>query len=248
MTNDEKLVLAKKLNEKYSSFSAAQILQAAIGEDFAGKVALLSSFGSHSAVSIRQIAEIDATTPVLFIDTFQHFDETLQYAETLEKKFALANIRRLTPDAEKLERLDPNGDLWKKQPNRNEWIRKVEPLQKLLETGEFEAIITGRKAYQTSDRENMDIVELGEDGIFRINPLHNWSKEDIAAEFKNFDLPAHPLVVKGYKSIGSKHSTAPVKEGEDERAGRWAHTKDSDGNQKQECGLWVSNEGIEDIK
>lgn len=240
MTNDEKLALAERLNEKYSSFPAAQILQAAIGEDFAGKIALLSSFGSHSAVSIRQIAEIDAATPVLFIDTLQHFDETLKYAETLEKTFSLTGLRRLTPDAEKLERIDPNGDLWEKQPNRNEWIRKVEPLNRLLETGEFEAIITGRKAYQTSDRENMQIVELAEDGIFRINPLHNWSKEDIAAEFTNHNLPAHPLVAKGYKSIGSKHSTAPVKEGEDERAGRWAHTKDSDGNQKQECGLWVT--------
>lgn len=245
MTKAEKLAIAEKLNEKYSSFSAAQILQSAITQDFAGKIAMLSSFGSHSAVSIRQIAEVDKSLPVLFIDTLQHFDETLEYAETLEKEFALTNLRRISPDAEKIARIDPNNDLWKHQPDRDEWIRKVDPLNRLLETGEFEAIITGRKAYQTSDRQNMQIVELAEDGIFRINPLHNWSKEDIAAEFKKFNLPAHPLVAKGYKSIGSKHSTAPVKEGEDERAGRWAHTKDESGNQKQECGLWVATHKIE---
>ncbi len=242
---EEKQALAARLNEKYSSFSAAQILDAVITQDFAGKVALLSSFGSHSAVSIRQIAEINPALPVLFLDTEQHFDETLQYAADLEKHFALTNLRRLKPCEELVSRIDPDGDLWEKQPNRNEWIRKVEPLQCLLKTNEFEAIITGRKSYQTSDRENMDIVELDEDGVFRINPLHNWSKEDIAAEFAEHSLPPHPLVAKGYKSIGSKHSTVPVAEGEDERAGRWAHTKGDDGEQKQECGLWVSTEEIE---
>jgi phosphoadenosine phosphosulfate reductase len=149
-------------------------------------------------------------------------------------------LRRLKPDAEKLALIDPNGDLWKHQPDRNEWIRKVEPFQRVLETGEFEAIITGRKAYQTDDRQNMQIVELAEDGVLRINPLHNWNSADIAAEFEKHNLPPHPLVAKGYKSIGSKQSTAPVKDGEDERAGRWAHTKDDDGKQKQECGLWVA--------
>ena len=238
----DKKTLAAKLNEKYSDYSSAQILNAAINDDFKGKIALLSSFGSHSAVQIRQIAEINPALPVLFIDTLEHFDETLQYAQDLKNKYSLSSLRYVQPDAEKLKRIDPNGDLWKHQPNRNEWLRKVEPLQNLLETGEFEAIITGRKSYQTSDRQNMDIVELAEDGIFRINPLHNWKSEDIAAEFAKHDLPPHPLVAKGYKSIGSKHSTAPVAEGEDERAGRWAHTKDADGNQKQECGLWVSTD------
>lgn len=242
MNKDEKLALAEKLNEKYSTYSSAQILNAAINEDFVGKIALLSSFGSHSAVQIRQIAEINPALPVLFIDTLEHFDETLQYAEDLKNKYALTDLRYVQPDAKKLKRIDPNGDLWKHQPSRNEFLRKVEPFQKLLETGEFEAIITGRKSYQTSDRQNMDIVELAEDGVFRINPLHNWTSEDIAADFKKHNLPAHPLVAKGYKSIGSKHSTAPVKEGEDERAGRWAHTRDAaTGEQKQECGLWVDN-------
>lgn len=245
MTNDDKKALVEKLNEKYSSLSAEQILASAINEDFAGKIALLSSFGSHSAVLIRQIAEINTATPVLFIDTLQHFDETLQYVDTLEKEFALTNLRRLKPDAEKIARIDPNGDLWKHQANRNEWIRKVEPLKKLLETGEFEAIISGRKSYQTSDRENLQPIELDEDGIFRINPLYSWSKDDIAADFAKHNLPPHPLVAKGYKSIGSKHSTAPVKEGEDERAGRWAHTKDEEGNQKQECGLWVASNELD---
>lgn len=240
MTNEEKQALVAKLNEKYSSFDAEQILAAAINEDFKGKIALLSSFGSHSAVLIRQVAAISPAVPVLFIDTLEHFDETLQYVETMRQTFGLSDLRYLKPDAEKLARIDPNGDLWKHQPNRNEWLRKVEPFNKLLETGEFEAIITGRKAYQTEDRKNMEIVELAEDGAIRINPLHNWTSEKIAADFAARQLPAHPLVAKGYKSIGSKHSTAPVAEGEDERAGRWAHTRDEQGNQKQECGLWVS--------
>ena len=81
-------------------------------------------------------------------------------------------------------------------------------------------------------------IELNEDGKFRINPLATWSKEMVQAEFKKRGLPEHPLVSQGYLSIGCAPCTRPIKAGEDERAGRWAHTAELPGGEKKvECGI-----------
>ena len=68
-------------------------------------------------------------------------------------------------------------------------------------------------------------------GRLKINPLIDWNAETIAAYLAERDLPRHPLVEKGYPSIGCSPCTRPVGEGEDSRAGRWA------GWDKTECGI-----------
>ena len=84
----------------------------------------------------------------------------------------------------------------------------------------------------------MQTIEMNEDGKFRINPLAFWTKEMVVAEFKKRNLPEHPLVSKGYLSIGCAPCTRPLKAGEDERAGRWAHTAELPGGEKKvECGI-----------
>jgi phosphoadenosine phosphosulfate reductase len=179
----------------------------------------------------------------LFLDTGKHFKETLEYVDLLEKEFGLTDLRRLQPDPKLLQNSDPDGELWKTNVNRCCWLRKVEPLNRTLGSGEFEAVITGRKYYQTNHRADIDNIELFDDGIFRINPLFNWTKEKIKDEFEARGLPQHPLVAKGYPSIGCEPCTKEVKPGEDERSGRWAHTIDMTGAQKEECGIHVSQGG-----
>ena len=83
----------------------------------------------------------------------------------------------------------------------------------------------------------MQTIELDDKGIFRINPIALWSKERQKQEMEARALPEHPLVAKGYLSIGCAPCTLPVKEGQDERAGRWAHTIGIDNEQKVECGI-----------
>lgn len=86
----------------------------------------------------------------------------------------------------------------------------------------------------------MDAVELDEKGMFKINPLKDWTKDDLDDEFKKRQLPKHPLLENGYLSIGCAPCTRPIAEGEDERAGRWAHTAKFPGDAKKtECGLHV---------
>ncbi len=229
----------------YSEYDAQSLLRVMIRTEFKGKIALISSFGADSALLIAMVAEIDPATPVLFLDTGKHFAQTLEYVAALEKQFGLTNLRRLTPRADLLENTDPKGDLWQSQVNRCCWLRKVEPLNRALDGGEFDAVITGRKRYQTSDRKDVENIELFNDGIYRINPLISWDKERIRTEFDTRSLPQHPLVAKGYPSIGCEPCTRAVQPGEDERSGRWAHTLDMRGGKKEECGIHVQSGPVE---
>lgn len=226
----------------YGHLEAEALLAVMIKEEFKGEIALVSSFGAGSALLIDMVARIDPYTPVLFLETHKHFPETLAYVAQLRETFGLKDVRFLTPDPEKEKKLDPEGMLWKTQPNRCCWFRKVEPLQRELEKSGFKALITGRKKYQTQQRAEMDTIELHEDGRFRINPLANWDSKRITGAFKERNLIEHPLKEKGYFSIGCEPCTRPVKSGEDERAGRWAHTAELPGGEKKvECGIHLSS-------
>ncbi|MEI7668731.1 MAG: phosphoadenylyl-sulfate reductase [Pseudomonadota bacterium] len=226
-----------RLQNFYGELDAKLLLHAMIKQEFSGNIALLTSFGSDSGLLLAMVAEVDVNTPILFLETGKHFPETLAYGRTLEKQFGLKNVIWLKPDEEMLARIDSNGELWKTQPNRCCWLRKVEPLNRKAEEMGLLAIITGRKRYQTPERANMNNIELDEDGMFRINPLANWSKEQQKEAIIHYNIPPHPLLAKGYLSIGCEPCTLPVKEGQDERAGRWAHTIGVDENQKTECGI-----------
>jgi len=230
-------VSLSRLQAFYGESESIPLLRAMIHNEFKNEVALISSFGADSALLISLVAEVNPDTPILFLDTGKHFPETLEYVEQLENLFGLTNLRRLNPDPKLLNNIDPDGKLWQSQVNRCCWIRKVEPLDRELAKGEFKALITGRKRYQTAQRKDIDNVELFEDGLFRINPLCTWDKVELKEEFKKRNLPQHPLVERGYPSIGCAPCTREVRPDEDERAGRWAHTTDMSGGQKQECGI-----------
>lgn len=213
-----------------------------IRHEFAGKIALFSSFGADSALLIALVAEIDPTVPVLFLETGKHFNETLEYLDHLTALFGLKDVRLLKPKEDLLHRIDPDGTLWNKQPNRCCWLRKVEPLERHLKESGFEAVITGRKSYQTTERGKLETIELYDDGKFRINPLAGWQKAALKAAFDIRALPQHPLVAQGYPSIGCKPCTSIVLPGQDERAGRWAHTRGDEGIQKTECGIHLQED------
>ena len=226
-----------RLQTFYGDLEPEALIRVMVKEEFAGKIALFSSFGAYSALLIDMVAKVDAQVPVLFIDTGKHFPETLEYVEQIGQVTGAKNIKMLTPDEEMLGRIDADGELWQSNVNRCCWLRKVEPLQRELEQGGYAAVITGRRRYQTGDRAELQRVEMDEHDRFRINPLGFWSKDEIIAEFEKRGLPQHPLVAKGYPSIGCAPCTSPVKEGEDVRAGRWKHTIDLEGKQKTECGI-----------
>jgi phosphoadenosine phosphosulfate reductase len=230
--------LLAHLQGSYGELDAPALLSVMINDVFKDKIALISSFGADAAVTLSLVADISKTTPVLFLETEKHFPETLAYAQGLVDQLGLTNVKYLRPDPAMRDRIDPEGNLWQTNPNRCCWLRKVEPLERAIAELGIEAVITGRKKYQTSERHEMQTIELDEKNIFRINPIANWEKTRQQQEILLKHLPPHPLVAMGYPSIGCAPCTIAVAPGQDERAGRWAHTA-TDDSQKTECGLHV---------
>jgi phosphoadenosine phosphosulfate reductase len=223
---------AVRLNRLFRGTETQEWLRSVLCEQLAGDVAVVSSFGAESAVLLHLVASIDPATPVLFLDTGKHFPETLAYRDLLVHRLGLTNLIVLTPDAAELAKRDDNGLRWSYDPDGCCEIRKVKPLAAAL--AKFDATITGRKAFQSSTRANLPRFEIDNSDAqsrLKINPLIDWSAEDVAAYLAVHDLPPHPLVADGYPSIGCMPCTSRVAPGEDPRSGRWK------GWDKTECGI-----------
>lgn len=220
---------AIRLNNLFRGVATQEMLHTVLTEQMVGDVALVSSFGAESAVLLHLVASIDPGVPVLFLDTGKHFPETLAYRDLLVERLGLTDLRVLTPDAAVLAKRDESGLRWSYDPDGCCEIRKVAPLEAAL--AGFDASITGRKAFQASTRNALPRFELDGAGRIKVNPLADWTKDDIDAWFAAHDLPRHPLEAQGYLSIGCAPCTSKVKPGEDPRSGRWA------GWDKTECGI-----------
>lgn len=220
--------LAAHLAATYADMDTQDFLRVAIEDLFPGRIALVSSFGADSAVLLHMIAQVDKTTPVLFIDTKVLFKETLAYRDELVSHLDLRNVIDIRPDPSRLTAEDPEDFLWATDPDRCCEIRKVLPLAEALEG--YDAWITGRKRFQAQTRAALPLLEA-EGPRIKVNPLAHWPASKILGYLDAFALPRHTLVAKGYPSIGCIPCTSPVKPGEDPRAGRWR------GRGKVECGV-----------
>ena len=219
---------ADALNARFAGVDSAAMLRELFAQGTLGRVAVVSSFGTESAVLLHLVAQADPTIPVIFVDTLKMFQETLDYRETLVERFGLMNSRVVEPEAAVLAAKDENGLRWSWDPDRCCEIRKVEPLKRAKQG--LDAWISGRKAFQSVTRQNLPRFEI-EDGRLKINPLGDWTKQDLEAYFAEHDLPRHPLEAQGYLSVGCQPCTSIVAPGEDPRAGRWR------GWDKTECGI-----------
>ncbi len=219
---------AAQLNERLGTADTLEILRVTMTEAFPGKVALVSSFGTESAVLLHQLAQIDKAAPIIFLDTGKLFGETKRYRDQLIKLLGLTGVQSVAPDPAQLLERDPKGLLWSQHPNACCTVRKVEPLARALKP--YDAWFTGRKAFQASTRADVPVFEVDE-GRIKVNPLIHWTKTDLDAYFAQYDLPRHPLEADGYLSIGCMPCTSRVEAGEDARAGRWR------GSDKVECGI-----------
>ena len=219
-----------ELRRAYGELEGLGLLRALLTGPLAGRVACVSSFGSESAVLLDMVASVDRGTPVIFLETGKLFPETLEYQRSLCAVLGLTDVRIVRPDADDLARHDPDGRLHAVEPDLCCHIRKTEPLERALHG--FAAWITGRKRFQGGARLALPTIE-GDPatGMVKLNPLANWSADDLRHYRRLRQLPLHPLVVKGYPSIGCAPCTRPVGEGEDPRAGRWW------GLDKTECGI-----------
>ena len=229
-TVDERLA---RLNGELRDASAQTILRVAMLREWTDELTYVSSFGAESAVMLALIAEVQPDLPVIFLETGMHFPQTLDYKDALIEQLGLTNVRETPPNEAERKILDPNNDLWRRDSDACCALRKVRPLEPALEG--FSAWITGRKRFHGGARLSLPVFEHA-DGRFKVNPLANWTQEDVDRFFAQRSLPRHPLVAQGYPSIGCWPCTKPSEDPSDIRSGRWA------GQDKSECGLHVEKE------
>ena len=223
----------ESLNARYKHHSAATVLDHALADPDVGRIAMVSSFGAESVVLLHMLAVRDRDLPVLFIDTEMLFAETLAYQLELTERLHLRNVQVVQPDRREVFERDNEGLLHQYDPDACCALRKTEPLQRALLP--YDAWITGRKRYQGRTRQDLDFFEAEGDLRIKVNPLVHWGSQDLQDYIAENRLPRHPLVAKGFPSIGCQPCTTRVSDGEDPRAGRWRDTG------KEECGIHFVN-------
>jgi phosphoadenosine phosphosulfate reductase len=187
--------------------------------EYGRDLVLAASF--QDVVLIDLVAKVDPGMEVVFLDTGAHFPETLSFVEEVRSLYDLdLTVTRPVPEATD----------WPCGSARCCELRKVAPLRAVL-AGK-RAWLTALKRSDAPTRAAAPVVGWDESfGLVKINPLATWTEDDIDGYLADHDLPVHPLVSKGYRSIGCAPTTRPIVEGEDPRAGRWS------GTGKTECGL-----------
>jgi phosphoadenosine phosphosulfate reductase len=188
---------------------------------FGSSLCITASFGDPVLAHVCN--EAIPGVEIVLLDTGYLFAETEWYAGELRTRFGL-NLRVVRPDP------DLARNVWQTDTDACCQARKVEPLERVLRGRA--AWVTGLRRSDSPSRRTAKFVhhDLMRD-VVKINPLAGWTDAHVVTYVAAYDLPDHPLVERGYPSIGCWPCTRPVTEGEDERAGRWA------GTGKTECGL-----------
>ncbi len=220
--------LAERRNILHRKSDAQTVLKHVLADVELGKVALVSSFGAEAVVLLHMVSEIDKATPVIFLETEMLFPETLAYQRDVSAQLGLTDVRVISPDRGEVLEQDVDGILHQADTDACCDLRKTRPLAKAL--ADFDGWITGRKRYQGGQRAQLPLFEK-EDRKIKINPLADWSIQDVADYIKQHNLPRHPLVAQGYPSVGCMPCTTRANVLEDPRAGRWRNSE------KTECGI-----------
>ncbi|WP_029037839.1 phosphoadenylyl-sulfate reductase [Salinimicrobium xinjiangense] len=211
-----------RLNEKYKNLSLSERI-AEIYTDFnQAEIMLTSSFAATSAFLLKLFSDVNRDQLVYFIDTGYHFEETMEYRQRLTDLYGL-KVKSISAVKEEHE-FTTKDETWKKNPDFCCHINKVKPLDVIK--AKYTVWVSGLMEWQSDHRASLNIFEnRGE--ILKFYPLLDVSREERDEYIKTHKLPFHPLVAKGYNSIGCSHCTVAG----DERSGRWNN------NPKTECGL-----------
>ena len=224
----------RKLSKEFENASTEEIL-CWCWEHFGNKAAIGTSFQGAGLVILHLSRSLGCDFPLFTIDTGLLFPETLELKAQLEKRYGLS-IESLVPEQtveEQIRDIDP--ELWNTKPDLCCTLRKVLPLQKKL--SQLDVWITGIRREQTLERRQAGMLELYhfdvlmDRFILKLNPLANWTRDQVQQFLKEHDIPINPLIAQGYRSIGCQPCTRSVREGDSERAGRWT------GFDKAECGI-----------
>jgi len=238
-TNGKQVLDVEAANELLQGKDAPAVVEWACSV-FGDRLAMTSSFGVQAAVMLHLVTQVIPDIPVVFIDTGFHFPETYQFADQLANRLKL-NLKIYQSPMSAARMVALHGPLWDQGEEgliKYDELRKVEPMQQALNELDVHAWLAGLRRSQTDFRAKLRFVE-SQANVAKVHPIINWTTKDVHEYLKKHDLPYHPLHEKGYASIGDWHSTSPISEGQDERAGRFKGLK-------QECGIHLPTTKAED--
>ncbi len=208
-----------------------------IMDEYGLKAGLACSFGMEDMVLIDMIAKLKSPITIFTLDTGRLHEETYEIMERVRSHYGL-EIKTYFPDCEQVEKLVRGKGFFSFKEsieNRKECcaIRKIEPLNRAL--AELDAWVTGLRRDQAITRtETPKILEDADHPpLIKINPLADWSQEQVESYIERHKVPVNALHKKNYPSIGCAPCTRSIEPGEDIRAGRWWW----ENPEHKECGL-----------
>ena len=231
----------KELDEINAGLKTAQDAISWASDNLHPRVAKASSFGAEDAAIIHMMVGINPEFRFFTLDTGRLPQETYDIMDMVRKTYNV-KIEVLFPDAAEVEEMVRTRGVnlfYDSVENRKLCcqVRKINPINKILK--ELDGWISGLRRDQTQVRSNARMLEMDEaHGIVKINPIIDWTWEDVWRYIRQHDIPYNSLLDRGYPSIGCQPCTRAVKPGEDIRAGRWWWEQ----GQHKECGLHIGQE------
>jgi phosphoadenosine phosphosulfate reductase len=233
---------AGELSVEFEGLEPWDVLEWAI-ELFGDGVALSTAFQDGDVALIDMAYRIDPDVRVFSIDTGRLPQETHDLVEALRERYPGLRLELLSPDGLQLQRLvDRHGpNLFLRSVEQRLLccnVRKVQPLNRAL--AGLDCWVTGLRRDQWASRTDIRKVEIDHDhdAIVKLNPLAEWTHDEVWDYLHDNDVPTHALYARGYTSIGCAPCTRAIAPGEPARAGRWWWETDA----PKECGMHCSIE------
>ena len=221
------------LNNTFEDADPRDVLGWALEKSGLERIAIASAFQSEGTVVMHMAAQIRPGLPVLFLETGYQFAETLAFKEQMAERLGL-NVVDLVGEytvAQQAAEFGPR--LFERDAEKCCDLNKVRPMIEALRG--YDAWITALRRDSSPTRANAPFVDQYEiepnRWMVKVNPMANWTHQQVWKYLKDNDLPHNPLYDLGYSSIGCAPCTRMRFTGEPERAGRWA------GKPKWECGI-----------
>jgi phosphoadenosine phosphosulfate reductase len=227
---------AGELSVLYDDAPPQEILEWAL-DRFHPRMAISEGGGAEGMAILDMAVRIRPDVRVFTIDTGRLPQETYDLMERVRQRYGI-EIETLFPERTAI------GKLTKRHgPNLMYQavdlrllccqIRKVQPLVRFL--GDLDAWVTGLRREQWASRAEVRKIELDHDhgGIVKVNPIADWTKDEVWDYISANEVPYHALFDQGYTSIGCAPCTRPVEPGEQDRSGRWWWET----NAPKECGI-----------
>lgn len=228
--------ISAELNEKFKNSSIEELLKYFYTAFDSNKVVFTSSLGAEDQVLTDIISKINPEIQIITIDTGRLFYETYNLIEKTKLKYNL-NLKLLFPDKEEVEKMvnEKGINLFYESIEKRRQcceIRKINSLKRAISG--VDVWITGLRKNQSVTRTNFEMIEWNDEyKILKVNPLINWSEEDVWNYIRLHKVPYNELHNKNYPSIGCQPCTRAISEGDDLRSGRWWW----ENPEHKECGL-----------